>query len=277
MADPPRPVLLDGRGFLEGPRWHDDELWLSDLHRHEVLAVSTDGTSRVVAQLDDQPSGLGFLPDGTALVVSLLDRRVLRLPGLAVHADLRALTVGGTNDMIVDAQGRAYVGSFGYDVFGRAPRAPGNLVLIAPDGSTGVVAADLQFPNGMAISEEGTLLVAESAASRITEFDVGDDGTLSGRRVWSELPGGPDGVAIDAEGALWVSLPRQGRFVRVRRGGECVGTLPARPGWRAVACALGGPDGRTLFMAMALVEGSAATAALEAVVVDVPAPKVVKA
>ncbi|MET0580035.1 MAG: SMP-30/gluconolactonase/LRE family protein, partial [Ilumatobacteraceae bacterium] len=189
MADVTREVLLEDRGFLEGPRWHGGELWLSDLHRHEVLVLGADGTCRVMATLDDQPSGLGFLPDGSAIVVSLLDRVVRRVDDLTVHSDLTALTVGGTNDMIVDDLGRAYVGSFGYDVFGGEARQPANLVLVEPDGSARVVADDMGFPNGMAFTSKGTLLVAESSARRITEFDVADDGSLSGRRVWCELPG----------------------------------------------------------------------------------------
>lgn len=264
-------VLIDGRGFLEAPRWRAEraELWLSDLHRHEVLALGAGGDVRVVAELDDQPSGLGFLPDGTALVVSLLHRTVRRLPDLEVHADLTDLTIGATNDMIVDASGRAYVGSFGYDLFGRAPKAPGNLVLVEPDGSARVVAEDLQFPNGMAFTDEGTLLVAESSAGRITEFDVAADGSLSGRRLWCDVDGHPDGIAIDAEGAVWVALSRAGAFVRFRRGGERVGEVATSPGWSAIACGLGGPALTTLFMAVALIEGKTATARLQAATVDV--------
>jgi sugar lactone lactonase YvrE len=270
MAGPTTNVLLDGRGFLEAPRWHGGELWLSDLHHREVLAVTPGGAVRVVASFDDQPSGLGFLPDGSAIVVSLTRRQVLDVADRRVHADLGDLTVGGTNDMVVDEQGRAYVGSFGYDLFGRAPRAPGNVVLVDGDGSARVAADDLQFPNGMVLTEERTLLVAETNASRITEFDVADDGSLSGRRVWCELPGRPDGIALDAEGALWAAIPRERTFLRVRRGGDEVGRVDARPGWQAIACALGGDDLRTLYMATALMEGPKTTSALEAAVVDVP-------
>jgi sugar lactone lactonase YvrE len=264
-------VVLDGRGYLEAPRWHNGELWLSDLHRHQVVVVAPHGGGgRVVAELDDQPSGLGFLPDGTAIVVSLLKRQVLRVDDLSVHADLTDLTIGATNDMVVDEQGRAYVGSFGYDLFGRGPKAPGNIVRVDPDGSARIVAEGLQFPNGMALTSDGTLLVAETQGSRITAFDVDDDGSLTGRRVWCELPARPDGVAVDAEDALWVGLPKQGTFVRMHEGGECLDELRVRPGWRAVACELGGPDLRTLFMALALYEGDHTSSVLESVVVDVP-------
>jgi sugar lactone lactonase YvrE len=263
-------VLLDGRGFLEAPHWHDGEIWTSDLHRHEVLAISADSDTRVIATLDDQPSGLGFLPDGSAIVVSLLDRKILRVGDLSVLADLTALTVGGTNDMIVDAQGRAYVGSFGYDVFARAPKAPGNLVLVDTDGQAQVVAEDLQFPNGMAFTTEGTLLVAETTASVITEFDVHADGTLANRRVWADLAGRPDGVTIDAEGALWVSFPREGLVARISRGGEVLDEVHVQSGWRAVSCGFGGTNLTTLYVTTAHVTDTETTAAIEWTSVDVP-------
>jgi sugar lactone lactonase YvrE len=263
-------VLLEGRGFLEAPHWHDGELWMSDLHRHEVVAVTTDGDARVVGAIDDQPSGLGFLPDGTAIVTSLLKRRVVRVTDDSLYADLADLTVGGTNDMIVDARGRAYVGSFGYDVFGRAPKAPGNLVLVDGRRAPRVVAEELAFPNGMAITSDGTLVVAESAGGLLTAFDVEDDGSLSGRRLWAEIPGRPDGITIDIEDAIWVALPREGRCVRVERGGALTGTVFARDGWRTVSCGFGGADLSTLYVTTAFVTEPTATACLEYALVDVP-------
>lgn len=283
-------VVLEGRGFLEAPHWHDGRLWISDLHRHEVILVdpgAADGPAasvRVAATLDDQPSGLGFLPDGSAIVVSLLNRRVMKIPAsagsadraadaeLTVHADLSGLTVGGTNDMIVAPSGNAYVGSFGYDVFARAPKALANLVLVTPDGSARVVADELAFPNGMAFTSGGSLLVAESEACRISEFDVAPDGSLSGRRVYAELPGRPDGVAIDAEDGLWVSFPREGRFDRLRPGGEVSDTIAIRPGWRAVSCGFGDDDLRSLYLATAKVVEPTSEAAIEVARVDVAAP-----
>src|SRR5215203_2802463 len=232
-------VLIDDRQFLEAPHWHHGEVWSSDLHAREVIAVSLDGDTRVVAVLDDQPSGLGFRPDGSAIVVSLLDRRVLRVSDLSVLADLAPLTVGGTNDMVVDEHGRAYVGSFGYDLFARAPKAPGNLVFVDIDGSTRIVADGLEFPNGMAITDEGTLLVAETFASRITEFDIATDGSLSGRRVWAELPGKPDGITVDAEGAAWIAVPPANVAIRVKRGGQVLDEISAREGWRVISCGFG--------------------------------------
>jgi sugar lactone lactonase YvrE len=269
MTERTTTVVLDGRGFLEAPHWRGDEVWTSDLHRHEVIAVSVDGGTRVVATVDDQPSGLGFLADGSAIVVSVLRRQVVRVGDGSLYADLADLTVGGANDMIV-VDGRAYVGSFGYDVFARAPKAPGNVVVIDADRSARVAADGLAFPNGMAVTDEGTLLVAETQASRIVEFDIADDGSLLDRRVWADLPGRPDGMTIDAEGAAWVALSREGRFVRVLRGGSCADSVATRPGWRAISCCLGGDDLRSLYGTTALVNEPTATAALEVARVDVP-------
>ncbi|MGE0307758.1 MAG: SMP-30/gluconolactonase/LRE family protein [Acidimicrobiia bacterium] len=269
-ASPSTQVLLDDRGFLEGPRWHDGKLWLSDLHRHQVLTYDA-GELSAVAELDDQPSGLGFLPTGDVLIVSLLHRRLLRGETLAVHADLVDLTIGGTNDMIVDRLGRAYVGSFGYDLFAKAPVAPGNLVLVTAEGNARVVAEDLAFPNGMAITADGCLLVAESYANTITAFDIADDGTLANRRVWAEVPGVPDGVSLDAGGALWVALGHSDSIVRVEAGGQITDRVTLRPEWNAVSCALGGDDGRTLFITTAKFAGRVTTARLESIRVEVPA------
>jgi sugar lactone lactonase YvrE len=269
MTERTTTVVLEDRGFLEAPHWRGDEVWTSDLHRHEVIAVSVDGATRVVATLDDQPSGLGFLPDGSAIVVSILQRRVVQVGDGSLYADLADLTIGGANDMIV-VDGRAYVGSFGYDVFARAPKAPGNIVVVDVDRSVRVATEGLAFPNGMAVTDEGTLLVAETQASRIVEFDIADDGSLLDRRVWADLPGRPDGMTVDAEGAAWVALSREGRFVRVLRGGECTDSVVTRPGWRAISCCLGGDDLRSLYGTTALVNEPAATAALEVARVDVP-------
>jgi sugar lactone lactonase YvrE len=209
-----------------------------------------DGALRVEATLDDQPAGLGFLPDGTPLVVSLIDRLLLsiRPDGQpAPYADLRALTVGGANDMLVDTQGRAFIGSFGYDLFGGETPRDANLVRVDCDRTVTVVAEGLVFPNGMVITPgERTLIVAESHAQRLTAFDLQSDGTLSGRRTFAALGDDPDGICRDAEGAIWVAYPRGKRFVRVLEGGEITDVVEV-PGRRAVACELGGPDGRTLF------------------------------
>jgi sugar lactone lactonase YvrE len=244
-------VLLDGLAFLEGPRWHAGKLWFSDMFAEKVMTVDAQGQSEVVTTVPARPSGLGFLPDGRLLIVSMRDRRLLRLDGstLTVVADLNPLVKGDINDMVVDAQGRAYIGNFGYDLFsGEAPQ-PTTLVLVTPDGQARVVADDLHFPNGTVISPDGkTLIVAETFGDRLTAFDVAADGALSGRRTFAQFTDEtPDGICLDAEGAVWVSSFTTGEFVRVKDGGEITQRIPVA-GKRAVACALGGSDRRTLFL-----------------------------
>jgi sugar lactone lactonase YvrE len=264
-------VLLTGRGFLEAPHWRAGEIWSSDLHRHEVIAVDpATASTRVVGAFADQPSGLGWRPDGSAVVVLLVERKLVAVADGRVIADLTALSVGGTNDMVVDDQGRSYVGTFGYDVFARAPYAPGNLILVDIDGSARVVADDLAFPNGLAITDDRTLLVAETRADRIVAFDIAGDGSLSGRRVWADLPGRPDGITLDRAGATWVALPREGVVLRVEQGSEVTDTVTVTPGWRAVSCGLGGADGRILYVTTAQVVEPSATAAIEFAEVAVP-------
>jgi sugar lactone lactonase YvrE len=271
MAEYATSVVLGERRFLEGPHWHDGEIWTSDVHRRQVIAVGPSGSSRLLADVDDKVSGLGFLPDGSAIVVSVLKRQVRRLSDLSVYADLSQLMLGGANDMIVDSDGRAYVGSFGYDVFAGDPVEPGNVVLVETDGSARVVAEGIGFPNGMVITDRRTLLVAATYESRILEFDIKDDGSLVNRRVWTDLPGEPDGMTRDREGAVWVAIPQDGVFLRIDHRLEHTDTVRVRPGWRAISCCLGGPDGRDLYATTALYE-KPTQAALEVVRVPVPAP-----
>jgi len=244
---------VDGRAFLEGPRWHDGALFVSDMHAHEVLRVSDDGAVEVIAALDAAPSGLGWLPDGSMLIVSMNDRRVLRLePGgeLREHADASAVAPNEINDMVVDRHGHAFVSQFGYDFHGGELLRPAPLLRIDPDASVHEAAQDLRMANGMAITADGaTLVVAESAGRCLVGFDLADDGTLTNRRVWADLPEGdyPDGICIDAEDAVWIAGPASDRFVRVREGGEVTDVVDV-PGRHAIACAIGGTDGRTLFM-----------------------------
>jgi sugar lactone lactonase YvrE len=239
-------ILLDGLVFPEGPRWHDGKLWFSDMHAHWVMTVDLAGKAERVVEVPQRPSGLGWLPDGRLLVVSMQDRRLLVLEGgsLRQHADLTGLTTGDINDMVVDAHGRAYIGNFGGEL--SSPQ-PTTLVMVAPDGKASIVAEDLVFPNGTVITpDDRTLIVAESFASRLTAFDISADGSLSGRRVWAELGDAvPDGICLDAEGAVWVACPFTSEFRRVREGGEVVDRV--NPGRFAVACMLGGEDRRTLF------------------------------
>ena len=243
-------VVADGLAFAEAPRWHDGMLWFSDFYTHKVSRIDPNGRQTAVLEVPGQPSGLGWLPDGRLLVVSMTDRRLLRQDpdGLTVVADLGALAPYHCNDMVVDRHGRAYIGNFGFDLVGRAPVKPTVLLMVTPDGEVRVAADDLLFPNGCVITPDGkTLIVAETFGKRLTAFDVSDDGSLSGRRIWAELDGAsPDGICLDAEGAVWVASPTTAEFIRVREHGEITDRIASEN--QAIACALGGADRRTLYM-----------------------------
>jgi sugar lactone lactonase YvrE len=249
-------VLLDDLAFPEGPRWHEDRLWFSDQHDKRVVAMDTDGKAETICEVPQQPSGLGWLPDGRMLVVSMLDRQVLRREpdgSLVTHADLSAIAPGHCNDMVVDETGRAYVGNFGFDMYaGEQPRDTG-IIAVEPDGSARWAADGLGFPNGTVITPDGrTLLVGESMAARITAFDRNPaDGVLSNPRVWATFSGAvPDGMCLDAEGAVWAASPFTGVVLRIAEGGEVLDTVETtHPG--AFACMLGGPDRRTLYICTA--------------------------
>jgi sugar lactone lactonase YvrE len=247
-------TLLSGLAFGEGPRWHDGRLWFSDMHDHRVLAVDMNGATETIVEVPQAPSGLGWLPDGRLLVVSMVDRRLLRLDssGLTQVADLSPYATWHCNDMVVDVRGRAYVGNFGWDIYG-SDRKPVTacVVLVEPDGKTRVAADDLYFPNGTVITPDGaTLILGESFAARLTAFDVAADGSLSNRRLWAQLEGAvPDGICLDAEGAIWVASPISSEALRVRQGGEV--THRVRVETQAFACMLGGPQRRHLFICTA--------------------------
>ena len=271
-------LVLDGLAFPEGPRWRGGELWFSDMHGHEVVAMTTRGARRTVYRHDGPVSGLGWLPDGTLLIVSMTDRRLLRLEsgGEAVtHADLSAVATHNANDMVVDAKGRAYVGNFGFLFPAGQPKTT-KLARADPDGSVSVAAEDLMFPNGAVITPDGgTLIVGESFAGRLTAFDVAADGSLANRRVWAQLDGGavPDGICLDAEGAIWVASPTTNETLRVCEGGEVTRRIKAERG--VFACMLGGEDRRTLYLLTALGSDPEKCRAqrngrIEAIHVDVP-------
>ena len=245
-------LFIDDLGFGEGLRWHDDRLWLSDFLRHHVLSVGRGGDVRVEVALDDRPSGLGWLPDGRLLVVAMHRRAVLRREhdgSLVEHADIAAVATSDANDMVVAADGTAYVGNFGSDLLAGEPLRPADLALVRPDGAVSVGAAGLVFPNGSVITPDGrTLVVGESLAHRYRAFAIRDDGSLTDPRVWAEVPDrSPDGCALDAEGAIWFANASRGEVVRVLEGGHIVETIDVPD--VAYACALGGADGRTLFVA----------------------------
>ncbi len=244
-------LLVEGLAFAEGPRWHDGYLWYSDMHRQVVERVDLEGRREQVCEVPNDPSGLGFLPDGRLLVVSMRDRRLLRLEAdgsLVEHTNLWDLASWHLNDMVVDDEGRAYVGNFGFDLVSGAKPSPAELILVEPDGSARVVADGMKFPNGTVITPDGsTLIVAQSAGRDLVAFTIGDDGSLSDRRVWADLNGGtPDGICLDAEGAVWYADPVGGDCVRVGEGGKELDRVVT--GRKAFACMLGGPERRHLFM-----------------------------
>ncbi|HLM63325.1 MAG TPA: SMP-30/gluconolactonase/LRE family protein [Acidimicrobiales bacterium] len=247
-----RALLAQGFKFVEGPRWHDGRLVFSDMGSKQVLTVDLRGEVEEVCVVGGRPSGIGWLPDGRMLVVSMIDRRIVRLEPdgtLTEHADLSDLASAPCNDMVVDGRGNAYVGNPGYDM--RNPPSPlpaAEVVLVRPDGSAQVVDRSLLFPNGPAVTPDGrTLVVAETIGSRLSAFDIAEDGTLSNRRVYADLPGrSPDGIALDAEGAVWVADASGNACVRVREGGEIADVVDTGRG--CYACALGGSDRTTLFL-----------------------------
>ena len=248
-------TFVDGLAFAEGPRWREDRLWWSDMHAGTVQSWAPGAAPRIEAAVAHRPSGLGWLPDGRLLVVSMMDRKVLRLEpdgGLVEHADLGALAPRRLNDMVVDAAGRAYVGNFGFDLEEGEPVAETVLAMVEPDGHARIVAERLLFPNGMVITaDQRTLIVAETFAARLTAFDIQADGSLTGRRVWAQLPDQsyPDGICLDSEGCVWVALTTGRACVRVREWGALLERIDV--GRPAYACALGGPERRTLFICTA--------------------------
>ena len=253
-------VLAEGLHFGEAPRWREGRLWFSDFYDHAVKTVDLVGRVEVAVEVPGQPSGLGWLPDGSLLVVSMLDRRVLRLVDdqLVVHADLSEVATFHCNDMVVDAMGRAYVGNFGFDLHAEVARRGfrsmvldhplADLALVHPDGQIRIAARGIDFPNGCVVTPDGTtLIMAETLGQRLTAFRIGADGTLSDRRVFAELPRrSPDGICLDADGAIWVADAMRNECVCVADGGEVLDVVFTDE--LCFACALGGPDGRTLFM-----------------------------
>jgi len=246
-------VILDGLLFPEGPRWHAGKLWFSDMQGLHVMTVDENGDSEKIIEVKKSPSGLGWLPDGRLLVVSMLDRRLLRLDpeGLVEVADLSRLASFHCNDMVVDKQGRAYIGNFGFDYAANAPVEPAEIVLVTPEGQARIVAEDLLFPNGTVITPDGqTLIVAETFGNRLTAFDLGQDGSLTNRRVWANLEGVfPDGICLDVEGAIWIAAPHPGEVMRVLKGGDITHRINVST--RPYACMLGGDDRCTLFICTA--------------------------
>ena len=281
-------VLTEGFYFGEAPRWHAGRLWFSDLYAHAVKSVSLSGDVRTECTIDDRPSGLGWMPDGSMLIVSMTKRQVLRRPpdgNIRLHADLNDIAGFHCNDMVVDSSGRAYVGNFGFDLHAEmtargvqaviTSHPTAKLACISPDGATRVVAADMHFPNGSVITPDGkTLIVGETLGSTLSAFDISADGSLSNRRVWaSTRPRVPDGITLDANGNIWIANPVAPECALIAQGGEVLDVIDT--GQLCFACMLGGDDGRTLFMLTAhtsFAHEAAATPTGKLLIATVDAP-----
>jgi sugar lactone lactonase YvrE len=260
--------FVRGLHFGEGLRWHEGRFWYSDFFKHQVASAAPDGTTRVEVEIDDRPSGLGWLPDGRLLFVAMQSQRLLRRETdgrVALHADLKPLAKFHCNDMIVDNGGNAFIGCFGFDLdhFIEAegpaalwtepgpPKAP--IMRVAPDGRASIASPDHKFPNGMAIIGR-TLVVAECFIPGLTAFDLGADGTLSNRRPWATLSKDPpqivpDGICADSEGAVWCANALGREAVRIGEGGKILERVATSE--FAYSCTLGGADGRDLVIATA--------------------------
>jgi sugar lactone lactonase YvrE len=276
-------TLADQRYFCEGPRWHEGRFWFSDFYAHEVCSVGLGGDVRTELSLgEEQPSGLGWLPNGDLLVVSMTQRQVLRRAAgkdLVVHADLAGIATFHTNDMLVTPEGDAYVGNFGFDLDGylqahgiehllgalKTDPSPflGKLAHLKADGTVSVAAEQVLFPNGMVLLDGGrTLVVAQTLGLELTAFDRAPDGGLSNRRVWASLKAAkvaPDGICVDAKGGIWVANALATVVVRVEASGQITDTVTTSQ--NAYACALGGPEGRHLLVCTAPTSVHTAAAA----------------
>jgi sugar lactone lactonase YvrE len=245
-------VLLEGLSFGESPRWHDDRLWVCDWGAQRLLTVDVDGTAETVAEIQSFPFCIDWLPDGRPLIVSAADHALLTLDGdnrPVHHVDLLALSDRPpNNEIVIDGRGNAYVNGGGFDMMAGEPFAPGMVALVTPQGEVRQVAGDMHFPNGMAVTPDNrTLIVAESYEARLTAFEIEPDGGLGNRRVWARVEGSaPDGICIDAEGAVWFADVPNRHCVRVAEGGEVLQTVEVDRG--CFACMLGGADGRDLYV-----------------------------
>lgn len=248
-------TIAGGFIYPECPRWHDGQLWFADQHDGLVHVLDGEGARVESFAVPGGPSGMGWLPNGDLLVVSMLDRKLLRRSSdgkLSLHADLAGVHSFHSNDMVVDSEGRAYVGNIGFDFYAGETPAPTNMAVVAPNGSVGLAADMLLCPNGAVIAPDGrTLIVAESMAARLTAFDIAADGALSNRRLFAGLEGHvPDGICLDAEGHVWAASPYEKVVLRVSPAGQIVDRVEI-PDANPYACMLGGEDGRDLFICVA--------------------------
>ncbi|PYP92889.1 MAG: hypothetical protein DMG65_02555 [Candidatus Angelobacter sp. Gp1-AA117] len=247
-------IVFDGLAFPEGPRWHEDALYFSDMHDGIVWRLTPEGVATKVAEAPGLPSGLGWLPDGSLCVVSMLDRLLLRHngQGFTTYAKLTFDTPYPINDMVIDRTGRAYIGGFGFDLNKREAPRPSVLFCVEAYGSVRVVAENLLFPNGMVITpDDKALIVAETFGTKLTAFTIHNDGSLTDRRTFADLNGiAPDGICLDEEGGIWVACPTTDTILRVTEGGKVTDTI-ALPGRHSYACMLGGSDRRDLYICTA--------------------------
>jgi sugar lactone lactonase YvrE len=271
-------VLLDQLMFPECPRWHDDRLWFVDMHDGKVWAMTQHAQAELISEVPGYPAGIGWLPDGTMQIVSMMDRKLWRLENesLIEVADLTSFFRYHANDMVVEARGRAYIGNFGFDLAGGGEPTGTAMVCVEPDGEAWVVIEGLLFPNGAVITPDNrTLIVAESFGQRLSAYDIADDGSLANPRVWADLrPNVPDGMCLDAEGGVWVADPVNKGVLRVLAG-DVITEWISTDERGAYACALGGPDLCTLYICTAESSDPARTRGLrggriEAAQVDVP-------
>lgn len=272
--------FVSGLSFAEAPRWHQGYLYYSDFYRHVVERVDADGQTEVVAQIPNQPSGLGWLPNGEMLIVSMLDRKLMKLDtlgNLSEYADLSSTATWHCNDMVVSQDGTAYIGNFGYDNASRKDDekpTPAKLTIVSNDGTIRTTQETFKFPNGSIITPDNkTLVVAETMGRRLRAFDINPDGSLSNARIWADLGKHyPDGICLDAKGAIWIADPVRSLLLRVAEGGEILQRIDT--GRPAYACMLGGSDGKRLFACTGDAAGDAAaeqrTARIEYIDVDVP-------
>jgi sugar lactone lactonase YvrE len=272
-------TLAAGFVFPEGPRWHDGKLWFSDQHDFTVHVLTPDGTPVESFEVAGRPSGMGWLPDGDLLVVSMMDHKLFRRRNgqLTIHADFAAIHPGHSNDMVVDKAGRAFVGNIGFDFHAGDEFRPTVMTLVMPDGALSIAAENIACPNGPVITEDGKrLIVAESYGNCLTEYDIAPDGKLINRRLFADLAGRmPDGVCLDADECVWVAAPFVNAVLRVKRGGEVVDTVSIANG-APYACMLGGPDGRDLFVCCATEHAPELTVKLRQGRIDVaraPTPR----
>ena len=266
-------ILLSGLEFPEGPRWRNGKLFFSDAVGRKVIAADETGKSEIVVQMQDFPSGLGFLNDGRILIVSMQNRCLMRLDpdGLKIHADLSKLTEFNCNDSVTDANERTYIGNWGSKT-PEAPSDPTCIIMVTKDKRVRIVAENLHFPNGCLVTPDGkTFIVGETQGGCLTAFDIDSSENLTNRRIWAEIEGSsPDGICLDEEGAIWMANPSKAEVLRVLEGGEITSTIKVE-NTNVYACCLGGNDGRTLFLCTnQFFLGKRSSGRIEFVEVEVP-------